>query len=233
MNIIHGGTINLSQNVTYTNNYIYAPITSTTAYNNFGYSKGINLLTLAGNYFFGGWSALYLKNCNNVKMEGNSIYKNYNGFNSSFYPNNNFYSSRPTGTFYRVRKNKYEEGRGHIVVYNFDGADFVKVDLGGTGILSENDYFKIVDVQNYFGKDVVSGKLTGGKFTVNIPMAGEDGKISGVSGVLEKSVVMRHTGKEFGVFVVMKSSDGVRRINGYGEVMLLCIGLIWLINFNL
>ena len=74
--------------------------------------------------------------------------------------------SYPTGVKVFVRANKYEPGRGHVVVYNWDKKKQVEIDL--SAILPKNAKFEIRDAQNYFGKPVVKGVYEGG--SISIPM---------------------------------------------------------------
>ena len=64
--------------------------------NNLGYSAGCTNPTLTGNYFDSG-TALTMNNCTGVTMTGNTFYGSIVGFTQGQFPNNTYYSSRPTG----------------------------------------------------------------------------------------------------------------------------------------
>jgi hypothetical protein len=65
-----------------------------------------------------------------------------------------------TGMDIIVRPNKYESGRGHIVVYNWDKLNSANVDISSLG-LKNGDDIAIYDVQNILGQPVFSGKYSG------------------------------------------------------------------------
>jgi hypothetical protein len=67
-----------------------------------------------------------------------------------------------------VRPNRYEAGRGHVIVYNWPHAASVAVDL--SGVLSAGDRYEVRNVQDVFGAPVVAGTFDGG--AVVIPMGG-------------------------------------------------------------
>jgi hypothetical protein len=62
----------------------------------------------------------------------------------------------PKGVKVIVRPNRYERGRAHVIVYNWDRRDRVKVDLGD--LLRPLQKYRIVSAQDFFGKPVVEGK---------------------------------------------------------------------------
>lgn len=100
----------------------------------------------------------------------------------------------PTTNQIFYRPNLYEPGRGHIIIYNWQGLANVAVDL--SQILSVGQAFTIVNAQNFFGASVLSGTYTGG--TVNLPMAG----ITPPAPVGRSFTQAPTTGPTFQVFVV-------------------------------
>jgi len=78
----------------------------------------------------------------------------------------------PTGVEVVVRRNRYEQGRGHIVVYNWDRKGEVQVDL--SGVLKAGQKFQIVSARNFFGAPVVEGTWGDEQTTVTLPMAGPE-----------------------------------------------------------
>ena len=102
--------------------------------------------------------------------------------------------TRPTGVVKFVRPNKYEQGRGHVVIFNWSGLSAVDVDL--SSILMVGEAFEVRDAQNFFGPPIVTGTYAGG--TVSIPMT---------STLMVPPVGITplyfHTSSEFGAFVVV------------------------------
>jgi hypothetical protein len=92
-----------------------------------------------------------------------------------------------------VRPNRYEAGRGNIIVYNWANLPAVDVDL--SGVLSRGQSFNIFNVQDFFGAPVVSGIYGGG--TVRIPMVGIPAPTP-----IGRGTVPSTTGPTFQVFVV-------------------------------
>jgi hypothetical protein len=117
---------------------------------------------------------------------------------------------RPTGTSVFVRPNKYEEGRAHIIVYNWDRLPEVEVDVSKA--LKDGDSYQVHSVQDLFGKPVAEGvyeagiKLPfGSGSTIRIPMTAIP---AAVPVGLEKSPAPS-SGPEFGVFLLTKHQPGV------------------------
>lgn len=76
-----------------------------------------------------------------------------------------FNGSAPKGVKFFVRPNRYDANRSHVIVYNWDSANFVDVDVNA--VLSNGDAFELRNVQDYFG-DVVTGVYTGGLLRINM-----------------------------------------------------------------
>lgn len=95
-----------------------------------------------------------------------------------------------------VRANKYEPGRGHVVIYNWSKVNNMSVDLSSIG-LSAGDEFEIMDVQNLFGDAVYSGTYNGGKVTLSLA----NRNVTVPVGMVDAPA---HTLPEFGVFLVRK-----------------------------
>ena len=93
-----------------------------------------------------------------------------------------------------MRPNRYEPGRAHIVIYNWDLRDSVTVDLNS--ILVRGTQFEIRDAQNYFGEPVLRGVYNGG--TLQLPT--RLSKVTAPIGNVERVPV--HTAPHLLVFVV-------------------------------
>jgi hypothetical protein len=104
-------------------------------------------------------------------------------------------SGAPTGIWTFVRPNRYEPGRAHIVIYNWDHKDSVAVDLSRA--LKSGDRFEVRDAQNFFGPAVVTGTYSGAP--VVLPMTG----LKRVDPVGTVPSPPKHTAPEFGSFVLL------------------------------
>ena len=60
--------------------------------------------------------------CSSMTISGNTFYGSIEGFSQAQFPNNNYYSSRPSGVKIFIRPNQYEFGRANITVFNWDGS---------------------------------------------------------------------------------------------------------------
>ncbi len=104
-------------------------------------------------------------------------------------------SAAPSGVWVFVRPNKYEAGRGHIVVYNWDRRSAVDADV--SGVLKIGAEYEVRDAQNFFGPPVAAGTFHGG--TIAVPMT-STAKARPVGNV---PVIPEHTGIRFGAFVIL------------------------------
>ena len=86
-------------------------------------------------------------------MTGNTFYGSISGFTQSQFPNNTYYSSRPTGVKVFVRPNAYEPGRGNITIYNWDLR--ARSPWTSGSLLSTGSYYEVRDAQNPFGPPVL------------------------------------------------------------------------------
>lgn len=79
--------------------------------------------------------------------------------------NSTYIDAAPTGTKVFVRPNRYSAGRANIIVYNWNQASAVSVNVAS--ILSPGDTYELHNVQDYFG-DVQTGTYPGGPITVSM-----------------------------------------------------------------
>jgi hypothetical protein len=93
-----------------------------------------------------------------------------------------------------ARPNKYEPGRGNVVVYNWDQRSSVDVDV--SAVVRPGATYEVRDVQNLFGAPVATGTYAGG--TISIPMTGTE-KTRPLGAV---PTIPEHTGVDFGTFVI-------------------------------
>ena len=118
--------------------------------------------------------------------------------------NSTYSASRPTGVKVFLRPNKYEAGRAHITVINWDLNDTASLDLSGTG-LTVGQAFEIRDAQNYFGTPLVTGVYAGNPVTVALPGTGS--AVTPIIGAGDPQnvglVLPVHTSEEFNAFVLL------------------------------
>jgi hypothetical protein len=187
-------------------NYTYD---SPGAGNNVGYAAGCQEAVVEDNYFVvarGGY-AVQLVNCTGV-LEGNVLIGGSRAVTGSGivpqpalaaqHPANDFAAERPSVTKTVVRPNRYSPGRAHVIVYNWEQAKDVQVDLSAAAIPPGTSY-EIRDVRNLSGRPVVSGVYTGR--VVTIPLEGLT-----AAPMVDWQPTPPHTAPEFAVFLVSPRS---------------------------
>jgi hypothetical protein len=107
-------------------------------------------------------------------------------------------ANRPSGASAFVRPNRYEPGRGHIVIYNWDRSPVVPVDV--SAVLQPGARYELRDAENYFGKPVIEGVYKGERLPV--PMTGLTA--AQPNGSVPRPAV--HTAPDFGAFVLLTVS---------------------------
>ena len=117
-------------------------------------------------------------------------------------PHSVYNASAPTGVWSFVRPNKYEPGRAHIAIYNWDLNPVVNVDVSAA--LAVGAHYQVKDAENYYGAPVASGVYQGG--TIAIPMTGltvatPHGSACPIA--CNAPVTPPHTAPQFGAFVLL------------------------------
>lgn len=157
--------------------------------------------TLEDNYLVG--QTIFQKAWQSIAMTGNTFFgAPLTGVMQSAYPNNTYLAARPKGAKVFVRPNKYQAGRAHVVVYNWDLADHVDVDLGAA--LPKGTAFEVRNAQDYFAAPVAAGTYQGG--TISLPMKG----LSVAQPIGSPTAIdpTELTGPEFNVFVLIGACGG-------------------------
>ncbi|MCB0325151.1 MAG: hypothetical protein KDD69_16315 [Bdellovibrionales bacterium] len=80
-----------------------------------------------------------------------------------------FTPGMPSGTWQFVRPNKYEKGRAHIVIYNWDEKNSLSVDVTAAG-LKEGQNYRVYDVENVLGAPVATGTYRSSARSVSLPL---------------------------------------------------------------
>jgi parallel beta-helix repeat protein len=139
---------------------------------NLGYQAGLEGATVRDNFFANGDGgiSLYLVRVKDLEMSRNRFVQPVSGFEEAAYPHNRFFGAkeRPTGTFVAVRPNRYEKGRGHVVVLNWDRRPWVEADL--SSVLTPGTAFEVRNAQDFLGAPVMTGVFSGA--AVRLPMSG-------------------------------------------------------------
>jgi hypothetical protein len=129
-------------------------------------------------------------------MRGNTFIGPVEGVDAVDYPDNVYLDAPPAANHVVLRPNRFEPGRAHVIVYNWEGADSVSVDL--TDVVPTGTDFELRNVQSYFEAPVVSGTYDGGAVTV--PLTGLD--VAVPIGDPDAIPAEQRTGSDFNVFVL-------------------------------
>lgn len=204
-NILVGGH-RLAKRPVLKSNYTYD---NPGAGNNVGYAAGCEDLVIKNNYFFvsrGGY-AVQLVNCTG-ELEGNVLIGGTRAVSSGRivpqpemalqHPGNDFAVDRPSVTKIFVRPNRFEPGRAHVIVYNWEHAKDVKVDLSPAALPVGAPY-EIRDVRNLAAPPIVSGTYIGR--AVAIPLEGLT-----AAPMIGWQPTPAHTAPEFAVFLVTQGA---------------------------
>lgn len=151
-------------------------------------------ITVIDNYFVGyiGFQGHW----ESGTIHGNTFHSETGGIHHPDYPNNTYDDQLPSGSRVVVQPNDYDERRADLIIYNFDDADTVTVDL--SNVLEEGVSFEIFSVFDLQGTPVFSGSYGGAD--IEVPMGTVDppqpnGDPNAITGA-------DNPGKTFGVFVV-------------------------------
>ena len=161
-----------------------------------GSTEGCSNMIVKNNWFVAAAGAAVhrMPSCN-ATVEGNTFVGRLENLSPAAYPENTFYESNPEGTNVFVRPNQFEDGRANIIVYNWDEAASVEVDL--SAVLKIGASYEIRDAQNFYGRVVVEGQYSGAP--VHIPMI----ETTVASAIGRVPMPPKHTSPEFGVFVLL------------------------------
>jgi hypothetical protein len=146
--------------------------------------------------------------CSNQKL---SEWRSTSGYDAAATDFGTNAPSNPAGYFYSqtapplqvfIRPNIYTPGRAHIIIYNWPLSATVSVNLSTTGLTNGQTY-EIRDAENYFGPLVLTGTYNSASPTVSIPMTG----LTAAQPLGSSFAARTHTAPEFGVFVLIKTSN--------------------------
>ncbi|HEX8790877.1 MAG TPA: hypothetical protein VF765_07980, partial [Polyangiaceae bacterium] len=155
-----------------------------------------------GNHYYGSGQFTVYSSCDNWPCPNPSQVMDFATWKSStgLDQTSTFTSGAPTGVWTTVRANPYDLGRANIVVFNWDMATTVGVDVNAIG-LKTGDAYEIRDAENWYAGPVAKGTFTGAP--VSIPMTG----LTVVQPVGTVPYAPSHTAPQFGVFVFLSGES--------------------------
>ncbi len=168
--------------------------------NNLGYRAGTESAVVTNNYFVEGpdGAALSVLEPQNLTLAGNTFVGTVAGVEGEWQVENR-HETDPHGVWRFLLPNAYEAGRATLVIYNWDAADTVSVDVGS--LLAPGDAYELRNVQDYFG-DVIRQTFDGRPLA--IPMRGR------TTAVPTGWQAPPSTFPTFGVFVLVRIDPAAR-----------------------
>jgi hypothetical protein len=166
---------------------------------NVGYSAGCENGLVLHNYFAGG--SLVLAGCTPL-VAGNTFVGTAEARTlEEQFPQNRYDADTPGRNVVQIRMNRYERGRAHIIVYNWEADRYLDLDLGSV-CASLADRIEVRDAQNLFGEPVASGKCS--DEVLRLPLTG----LKAAAPVGDVPNPPRHTAPEFAAFVALPVRTG-------------------------
>jgi len=172
--------------------------------------RGWNLVQVTSNEFYSRAQAMQLIAFDNFANIINPVFNNNRYFGGTLANltlaawqsfsgqdrNSSFSPSLPVVAKYYISQNRFEPGRGHVVVYNWSGQNSILVNLGQ--ILTAGARFQVWDVNNFAAGPVVTGIFERGGVTFPLNLTAIERPIRQDS----FRDLMVHSLPEFGVFLV-------------------------------
>lgn len=120
-------------------NYTFESASGNGGENVLSAGSGCRNMTIRGNYLVGR-VALSVAACAAALVEANTLHGSASGWDLHQYPENTYVTARPNNVDVFVEKDAYNAGRAEVVVYNWQAAPAVSVDL--SGVLTEGQRFE-------------------------------------------------------------------------------------------
>ncbi len=162
-NLLFGPVSGQANNIFMNRNFIYDTKGSGSDVN-VGYQGGANNPVLVNNYFQ--TKVTFSPSNQNLTLSMNTFLSGTSFLNEENYPDNVYSTNRPSSNLVEVRPNIYEAGRAHIIVYNWENATNLAVDV--STVLTPDSEFEVRNAQDYYGAPVLAGTYTGE--LINLPM---------------------------------------------------------------
>ncbi len=185
------------------NNYLYNALDYRRSNNiDLGYQSGLDQVEFHNNYSVGFQAIRYNIPVTNLNSGNNTL---VGGIGDISRPQmeagnqNRLFSGqqKPSANEIFIRKNDYEKGRAHVVVYNWERKNSVSIPLAQTG-LDKGQAFEVYDVQNLLSGPLYRSLYSEDGQSIDLPM--DLTKVSAAVGNIPRAP--RHTDREFGVFLI-------------------------------
>jgi hypothetical protein len=150
--------------------------------------------TVVDNYLVG--QTIFEDQWSDVTMTGNTFIGPVEGVDVAQYPENTYLDAPPTDNHVVVRPNRFEPGRAHLIVYNWEGLAEVSVDLAPAVPIGTE--YEVRNAQNVFSAPVASGTYDGSP--IALPMTGLDPALP--IGDPDAIPADQRTGRDFNVFLL-------------------------------
>lgn len=149
---------------------------------------------LEDNYIVG--QTIFQPSWQSVTMTGNTFIGQVSGVTTASHPNNTYLTSAPSGAKVVVRPNPHQPGRAHVIVYNWDQADSVELDV--TSVVPIGASYELRSVQDVFGAPPLSGTFDGKP--LSLPMVAP--KVAQPIGLPGAITAAEQPGKRFDVLLL-------------------------------
>ena len=127
--------------------------------------------------------------------------------------NSTFTVGDPSGTKIFVRFNRYEAGRAHIVVYNWDNLSTVRINV--SSVLPAGTAYEVRNAQDYFASPILNGVFDPAEPELELPMTGLT--VAAPTGPL---LTAAPTGPSFNCFILMPRSVRLQISSAEGQAQL-------------
>ncbi|HXH24748.1 MAG TPA: hypothetical protein VNI78_05825, partial [Vicinamibacterales bacterium] len=130
-------------------------------------------------------------------VKGNTV-QGTGGPMAAAHRDNVYRAQPPSGVLVIVRPNRYEPGRAHVAVYNWDRRPVVDLDLSKAGLAAGLAY-EVRDAQNFFGPRLIKGTFSPDSPAVTVPLT----QLTVAPPVGDDLRTPAHTAPEFATLVVL------------------------------
>jgi hypothetical protein len=136
-------------------------------------------------------------------LQSFTYWQNSHGFDL----NSTYTTNLPTANVVVVRPNKYEVGRGHIVIFNWQSNSTVSVKISSLG-LTNGQRFEVRDAQNYLGTPCITTNYNTAQPLLSLPLTLTNMTVLTPVGDINPATFPSgnpdvHTASLFNVFVVL------------------------------
>lgn len=131
-----------------------------------------------------------------MSFTGNNQYGDQANFLQSDFPTNNYFSSSPGANWVSIVPYNYIRKAGLVSIFNFTSSTSLAVDL--SSILSVNDTYEVIDIQNRFGSAITTGTYAGGTVSLSLTSTA----VATPRQVPQGRSAPSHTTSEFNCFLV-------------------------------